>query len=207
MNHPALPDIFADVSRETIERLEAYAALVRKWNPAINLVSKDSLAHLMSRHIADSVQVLQFAPASCARWVDLGSGGGFPGLVAAIMLQDKQPGARVTLVEADLRKATFLREVCRGLSLTATVLADRIEAIAPLGADVLSARALAPLTKLCDFAGLHMRPDGMAIFPKGARHQGEIDEARANWHFDMVQHPSATEPGAAILCLRNIRHA
>ncbi|MBK1634865.1 16S rRNA (guanine(527)-N(7))-methyltransferase RsmG [Rhodovulum adriaticum] len=194
-----------DVPRETSERLSAYAALLRKWNPAINLVSRSTLKDLETRHIADSAQLFDLAPKNAAHWVDLGSGGGFPGLVIAILAADAAPQMRVTLIESDLRKATFLRTAARELGLENTnVLSQRIEAAPPQGADVLSARALAPLTDLLSFATRHLAPDGVALFPKGARHDQELEAALATWRFTVQKIPSTTDPQAVILQIGGI---
>lgn len=196
-----------DVSRETIEALRAFEALVQRWNPAINLVSRNSLSDLWDRHIADSAQVFALCPSNALSWADLGSGGGFPGLVVAILAKQLQPKLHVTLVESDMRKATFLRQAAVALALHVTVRSERIESLKPLGADVLSARALAPLSDLLGFAKLHLRSDGIAIFPKGARYMDEISHARKAWDFDVDTRPSLSEGEAALLVIRNIhRH-
>lgn len=196
-----------DVSRETFEALRAFEALVQRWNPAINLVSKNSLPDLWDRHIADSAQVFALCPADATSWADLGSGGGFPGLVVAILAKELQPKLHVTLVESDLRKATFLRQAAAALALHVTVRSERIESLEPLSADVLSARALAPLSDLLGFAKVHLRADGIAIYPKGARYQDEILHARKAWDFDVDTRPSLSEGDAALLVIRNIhRH-
>ena len=135
-----------DVSRETFEKLKAFAELVRKWNPKINLVSKDSLNDLWSRHILDSVQIFELVPGP-GKWVDLGSGGGFPGIVISILNQEER-NFDVVMVESDQRKSAFLRTAIRELDLAAKVKTERIEELECLEADVLSARALADLTKL-----------------------------------------------------------
>jgi 16S rRNA (guanine527-N7)-methyltransferase len=196
-----------DVSRETFAALEEFSALVRRWNPAVNLVSKGSLAHLQDRHIADSVQLYSMAPANVRHWVDLGSGGGFPGLVIAILAKELSADMRITLVESDARKATFLRQAAQVLGLQVAVLNERIESIPPLGADVVSARALAPLTDLLAFAERHLDPRGAAIFPKGARFAEELEEARNSWDFEVDSHPSLSEPGSAVLVIRKISRA
>jgi len=196
-----------DVSRETFAALEDFATLVRRWNPAVNLVSKASLAHLHDRHMADSAQLYSIAPAAARQWVDLGSGGGFPGLVIAILAKGRNADLRITLVESDARKATFLRQAAQALNLQVTVLNERIESIPPLGADVVSARALAPLADLLAFAEHHLDPSGVAIFPKGARFAEELTEARNLWDFEVDSHPSLSEPGSAVLVIRKIRRA
>ncbi|MDZ4089008.1 MAG: 16S rRNA (guanine(527)-N(7))-methyltransferase RsmG [Tabrizicola sp.] len=195
-----------NVSRETFEALRAFEALVRRWNPAINLVSKNSMPDLWDRHIADSAQVFAVCPSTAVSWADFGSGGGFPGLVVALLAKQLQPKLHVTLVESDLRKATFLRQAAVALALHVTVRSERIESLAPLSADVLSARALAPLSDLLAFAKAHLRPDGIAIFPKGARYQDEILHARKAWDFDVDTRPSLSEGDAALLVIRNIHH-
>lgn len=196
-----------DVSRETFEALEVYEAMVRRWNSAINLVSKSSLPDLWARHIEDSAQVLKLGPSTAAVWADLGSGGGFPGLVVAILAKELRPALRVVLVEADIRKAVFLRQVVQTLGLSCTVRSERIESLAQLEADVVSARALTALPDLLGYAEKHLRPGGVAIFPKGARFRDELSQAREIWDFDVDIEPSLADPEAAILVIRNIhRH-
>lgn len=189
------------VSRETAARLDAFEALVRKWNPAINLVSKASLAELRQRHIADSEQLFELAGVAAGHWVDLGTGGGFPGMVVAIRAAGEAPGLRVTCIESDGRKAAFLMTAARELGLAVTVLAERIEAAEPQAAEVVSARALAPLTALLPLAARHLKQGGFAIFPKGAQHAKEVVQARADWRFDLTDWPSRTDPEARILKL------
>jgi len=195
-----------NVSRETEERLMAYVALLRKWNQAINLVSRSTLEEAWSRHIIDSAQLMELAPDG-AHWADLGSGGGFPGLVCAILAAEQRPGLRFTLVESDQRKSTFLRNVSRETGVKVTVIAERIESIDPLGATTLSARALAPLPKLLEFAERHLTPGGTAIFPKGENWQREVDESLENWVFQCVKTPSRTDPASMILSIKDIARA
>jgi 16S rRNA (guanine527-N7)-methyltransferase len=190
-----------DVSRETSERLSRFADLLRKWNPSINLVSRTTLESLETRHILDSAQLFDLKPAAARHWVDLGSGGGFPGLVIAILAAEKAPTLRVTLIESDRRKATFLSTVARELDLKQVrVLAERIETAPPQDADVVSARALAPLPDLLAYAERHLVPGGIALFPKGARHD-ESDDGLASWRFEVQKFPSTTDPEAVILKL------
>lgn len=193
-----------DVSRETFDALKAYESLVQRWNPAINLVSKASANSLWQRHIFDSAQIFSLCPPSALSWADLGSGGGFPGLVVAILAKELKPDLRVTLVESDLRKATFLRQAAQTLGVPVTVLSKRIEALEPMNIDVLSARALAPLVTLLGYVETHLQPAGTTIFPKGARFQDEIAEAQKVWAFDIDIKPSLSEAEAAILVIRNI---
>ena len=194
------------VSRETLDRLEALEALLKKWNPTINLVAKSTLGSAWERHIIDSAQLYALAPPKVDHWADLGSGGGFPGLVIAILAHELDPARRVTLVESDRRKATFLREAARQLGIAVGVCDERIEATAPLHADVLSARALSALSALCAFSARHLSSDGLALFPKGANHRAEVEEAGRDWHFDVTVHPSDTDPAAVVLAMKAITH-
>jgi len=196
--------VWLTASQGAVERMRLFAALVRKWTPAINLVSKASVPDLWSRHMLDSAQLLALAPALPHRWVDLGSGGGFPGIVIAILTEGH---SEVVLVESDARKATFLGQAVRELGLNARVVTSRIEALADQRGDVVSARALGSLTALCGYAHRHLAPGGVALFPKGARADLELTEAAKTWAFSVQQHPSRTETGASILAVRDIRHA
>lgn len=195
-----------NVSRETLERLETYAALLTKWNPKINLVARSTLDDLWNRHFLDSAQILEIAPAG-ATWADLGTGGGFPGLVVAILAAESRPALRVTCVESDLRKATFLRTVLRETGVAGEVISKRIEEVPPLTADIVSARALAPLSSLLGFAERHLKPGGAALFLKGAEHEKELKEALETWSFRADTYPSKTHPDAVILKIGDISRA
>ncbi|XGB36106.1 16S rRNA (guanine(527)-N(7))-methyltransferase RsmG [Paracoccus marcusii] len=194
------------VSRETHERLIAYEALVRKWNARINLVAPSTLPEFNSRHIQDSIQIFDHVQFSEGNWVDLGSGGGLPGIVVSIYAQ-KAP-LTVSLVESDQRKSAFLRAVIRELSLqNVSILTGRIENVPPLAAHFVSARALAPLSVLLSMVRRHMHQDGTAIFLKGRSWKAECDEARKEWRFDVTSFPSKTDPDAAILKITGVSHA
>ncbi len=194
-----------DVSRETRERLRAFEALVKKWSPRINLVSPRSLEDLWSRHILDSAQLFELADRAADLWADLGSGGGFPGFVCAILARDTAPQMRFVLVESDRRKAAFLLQASRELDLDLEVISERVENLAPLGADVLSARALAPLDQLLPMAERHLKPGGSALFPKGATYRQEMKRALEKWAFRSEVYPSKTNEEAAVLKLGDIR--
>lgn len=196
-----------DVSRETSARLEAFLALVEKWQPAVNLIAKGSVPMAWERHVLDSAQLFASCPEGATRWADLGSGGGFPGIVVAILAAEARPALNVTLVESDKRKAAFLAQAARQFDLGITLLTDRAETVAPLMADVLSARALAPLAELCPLAARHLKADGIAIFPKGAKAESEVAAARAFWQFDASLLPSHTDPEGRIVIMKNLRHA
>ncbi len=190
-----------DVSRETMGRLEAFETLLTKWNAHINLISQASLENLWDRHIMDSVQAYEAAPMG-AKWVDLGSGGGFPGLIVAILAAEQQPGLSVTLIESDQRKSEFLRAAVRETGIVCKVLTERAETAAPQGADIVSARALAELAVLLRYAERHLAKGGTALFPKGVTWQKELDTARLEWRFDIDVIESRTMPGAAILKIK-----
>ncbi|SEO10206.1 16S rRNA (guanine527-N7)-methyltransferase [Salinihabitans flavidus] len=188
-----------NVSRETLARLERYAALLHKWNPTINLVSRTSLEGLWNRHILDSVQLFDLASHPVGHWLDIGSGGGFPGLVIALMRAERGSPERVTMIESDQRKATFLRTVLRETEQEGAVLSERIEAASPQRANVISARAVADLSTLLEYAERHLAPDGVCLFPKGVTWEKEVKAARKTWSFTLDERKSQTEPGAVIL--------
>lgn len=192
-----------DVSRETFDRLTHYVELVRKWNPRINLVSRRSLEEIWDRHIADSIQVFDLVE-TVDKWVDLGSGGGFPGMVCAILAREKMPSTHFVCIESDQRKAAFLRTVARECDTHCQVIAQRIEQVAPQEADILSARALTDLTGLLGFAERHLKTGGTALFPKGEAWKKEVEDARKQWKFDLVPVTSLTEPQAVVLKLKGI---
>ena len=197
------PDHHLDVSRETLDRLRAFADLVTRWTAKINLVSKPSVPALWERHIVDSAQLFALAD-TWSNWVDLGSGGGFPGLVIACMAADNDTDRQVTLVESDQRKSAFLRSAIRELALPAKVIAKRIEAIEPLNADILSARALTDLDGLLGYAEQHLTPTGIALFPKGANWKSEDAAARKQWSYHCEAITSKTNPDAAVLKIKEI---
>ncbi|KUJ77399.1 16S rRNA (guanine(527)-N(7))-methyltransferase RsmG [Ruegeria profundi] len=192
-----------DVSRETFERLETYVRLVQHWNPKINLVSRNSLTSIWERHILDSVQVYRLA-AQFETWVDIGSGGGFPGMVCAIMAIEDAPGAQFTLIESDQRKAAFLRSVARECGVKCAVISKRIEIVDPMSADILSARALSDLGRLLSFCDRHLGKSGTALLPKGASWKKEVEDARKEWKFTYEPITSLTEPQAVILRIKGV---
>lgn len=193
-----------DVSRETFTDLQYFAKLVEKWTPKINLVARGSIDSLWDRHIADSVQIWRHAPKSFEKWVDIGSGGGFPGIVVAILGKTQSPEATFTLIESDQRKATFLRTASRELGLAVTVISERIEDAPPQSADIVSARALAPLSGLLDLVDRHLKLDGCALLHKGKQARQEVAEARESWSFLLEEHPSFTDPDARLLAIQRI---
>ncbi|HYD99816.1 MAG TPA: 16S rRNA (guanine(527)-N(7))-methyltransferase RsmG [Alphaproteobacteria bacterium] len=187
------------VSRETLPRLEAYAAALAKWQPAINLVAPATLPDLWRRHILDSAQLWPLLPAGTASLVDFGSGAGFPGLVLAIL-----GVPQVTLIESDTRKAAFLREAARAAGVAVTVEAKRIEAVPPRPADAVSARALAALSALLPHAAAWLKPGGIALFPKGKTAEDELTAAGKDWTMQVERVPSLTDAAATILRIGGI---
>lgn len=194
----------ADVSHETSARFDEFARLVRRWNTRINLVGRSTLSDLWRRHFSDSAQLYQLAPHPVAHWVDLGSGAGFPGLVIAIMAMETASPSRVTLIESDTRKVAFLRTVIRETGAPATVICDRIEDLAPLDAEIVSARALAGLPELLGYAARHMWPDGTALFPKGKNWRDEVAKAQRTWNFRCHVARSGTEEESVVLKIRGL---
>ncbi|WJY22470.1 16S rRNA (guanine(527)-N(7))-methyltransferase RsmG [Fontisubflavum oceani] len=199
--------IARDVSRETFERLEAYATALVKWQKAINLIAPATVDHLWQRHFLDSAQVFAHRLTDTGLWLDLGSGGGFPGLVCAILAAEKAPELQFGFIESDLRKGSFLREVARQTGLKIAVLTRRIEDAPPQSANVISARALAPLSRLCDLSHRHLAPGGICLFQKGESHAAELDAARTEWHMDVTTFASQTAANAVIYRIGELSRA
>jgi len=192
-----------NVSRETLDRLRTFEALVLKWTPKINLVSRKDQDDLWERHILDSLQVAEWGE-PCDHWLDIGSGGGFPGLIVATHAKEYWPKTRFTLIESDQRKCAFLRTAIRELGLNATVIAKRIEDVEPQNADILSARALADLSTLLGFAERHLSRTGYALFQKGASWEKEVADARKTWSFHCEAATSHTHDAAVLLKIQGV---
>jgi 16S rRNA (guanine527-N7)-methyltransferase len=188
------------VSRETVERLDVYLDLLRRWQRTINLVAASTLADPWRRHILDSAQLMRFVPGAATRLVDLGSGAGLPGLVLAIM------GVRdVHLIESDRRKVAFLREAARVTGAGATVHACRIDEAPPLAADIVTARALAPLKDLLGHAHRFATPGTRCLFPKGRQVEAELTDAGASWTMEVERQPSLSDVDGRILIITELR--
>lgn len=187
-----------NVSRETLLRLTDYANLLVKWQAAINLVGGDTLDQLWRRHMLDSAQLGALVPGDAECLTDFGSGAGFPGLVLSIMLD-----IPVHLVEASGKKVAFLREAARLCRAPVTVHHARIEAVDPWPSPVITARAVAPLVRLLDYAVPFCMPGTICLFPKGARAEQELTEAEKNWTIGIERHQSITDPAASILCIKD----
>lgn len=194
-----------NVSRETFLRLKEYEKLLFKWNAKINLVSRSTLDNFWNRHVLDSAQFLSSVGEKAGKWVDLGSGGGLPGLVVAILSDEIEPVNKLFLVEADVRKAVFLKTVCRELGLKVEVYNNRIEELPPMSANIVSARALAPLKTLCLYAKNHLEKDGVAVFAKGENWKAELVEAQKKWIFNYEAVKSTLHEGSVVLVLRGIK--
>jgi 16S rRNA (guanine527-N7)-methyltransferase len=196
-----------DVAPQTAARLDALAAALVRWQAAINLVAPASLPQLWTRHIADSLQLWALAPEAARSWADLGAGAGFPGLVIAALAADRRPALSVALVESDARKCAFLAEAARVMDVEVDIQRRRIETDPPRRHDVVSARALAPLDRLCGFAATHLEEGGVALFPKGADVERELTAASRAWHYRLTRTASLTDPAGVVLTVTELRRA
>ena len=185
-----------NVSRETLERLEIYEAMLREWQKTINLVGSSTLDDVWRRHFLDSGQLCRLI-SDVKIIADIGSGGGFPGLVVAII-----SGVHVTLVEADNRKAAFLREVSRATGADTEVIAGRAETVSATPAEAVTARALAPLTKLLALVEPWIQPGGRCYFLKGGGVEDELTDASQIWDIEYDMVPSLSDPSGTILCVK-----
>ncbi len=197
MKHPGTP--LLGVSRETSDRLAAFAELVLQWNKTVNLVSRRDEEFLWSRHIEDSLGLIPALPTASGDAIDLGSGAGFPGMVLAIAT-----GRLFHLVESDQRKASFLREAARVTGAPVRVHTVRAEAVDLPLASLVTARALARLDTLLTYAIRLLAPGGVCLFPKGRSVEDELTEASARWQMRVERLPSSTDPQASILRIGEI---
>ena len=193
------------VSRETLERLDRFVALLLTWQKTTQLVASSTVAQLWTRHIADSLQLIDLAP-HARTWIDLGSGGGFPGLVVACGLAG-QTEAAVHLVESNAKKAAFLREAVRLTATPAVVHAMRVEKFVDSfqgQADIVTARALSPLGHLLDLGSPLLTRGGQGLFLKGQDVEAELTEASKYWNITATLVPSRTDPGGRIVVVRGL---
>ena len=191
--------------KEVAADLESYAQLLKKWQAVQNLVSRETLDEVWSRHFADSLQVLPLLRPADHAFVDLGSGGGLPALPLAIAL--KSPNHHFTLVEPNGRKVSFLRTVARELGLVVTVegrRSDQIDSRETPPPDIITSRALAPLPTLCGWMMPFFTPQTRAILHKGREHGEELEEAATQWNFDVLVTQSDTDPSGVLLALTNL---
>ncbi len=193
------------VSRETEERLDRFVEVLLLWQRRLNLIAPSTLREIWTRHIADSLQLLPLAP-EARTWVDLGSGGGFPGVVLACALSGDTRAA-VHLVESNGKKAAFLREAVRVTGAPAAVHAIRAENFGKSCAEpveVVTARALAPLKTLCDQAFPLISRGAVGLFPKGQDVDAELTEAAKYWRVQASKVPSKTSPEGSIVLIRGL---
>ena len=214
-SHTTVSDLAADreralalvsVSRETVVRLEVLIELLLNWQRITHLIAASTVPNVWTRHVADSLQLVELAP-EARIWVDLGSGGGFPGLVIACALAPT-PDARVHLVESNAKKAAFLREAVRLTQAPAVVHPTRIENFVESfdeSADVVTARALAPLKVLLDQSCRLLERGGQGIFPKGQDVEAELTEAAKYWNMEASLVPSRTDSKGRIVTVRALQ--
>jgi 16S rRNA (guanine527-N7)-methyltransferase len=183
-----------DVPRETMARIDAFAALLREHNERQNLVSEASLDHIWLRHIADSAQLLRFRPSPDASWIDIGSGAGFPGLIVAALHQGP-----VTLVESRRLRVEFLNAAAETLGVRVEILGLRVERVVPRDFEVLSARAFAPLPRLLDAAAGFSTTKSVWILPKGRNAKTELAALDRSWQGEFRLEPSITDRDAQII--------
>ena len=187
------------VSRETTARLETFAALLLRWNRTINLIARRDEPELWPRHIADSLQLVPLIPPGMRHGIDLGTGGGFPGLVLAIAMD-----IRFHLIESDNRKAAFLREAARATNAHVQVHAIRAEVATLDPAPLITSRALASLPCLLALSAPILAPAGVCLFLKGTAVETELTTAATEWNMRLERFPSQTAPGACILRISDI---
>jgi 16S rRNA (guanine527-N7)-methyltransferase len=197
--------VAGDVSRETFESLVSFEAIFRRWAARINLVAPSTLDEVWRRHILDSAQLARIE-SSAIRWLDLGSGGGFPGAVMAVLLGER-PGASIDLVESNGKKAAFLRAALSELDTPARVHNMRIEdAYAAIrDPEIVTARALAPLPRLLGLAEPWLSAGARGLFHKGREYSAEVEESAAEWDYDLVNHKSLIDPDSVILEVSRLR--
>lgn len=200
-----LCDVAGTVSRETFERVEKFESEFLRWSARINLSAPSTLSQLWSRHILDSAQLSSLKP-QALRWLDLGSGGGFPGAVMAILLRDRA-GSTIDLVESNNKKAAFLQAVLAEAGAPARVHVSRIED-APQVVDnpeIVTARALAPLPKLLSLSERWLASGAVALFHKGRDYASEVAESRNVFDFDLVEHRSRIDSESRILEISGLK--
>lgn len=195
------------VSRETLTRLDRFVELLLLWQQKTNLISPSTIPKIWTRHVADSLQLVDLAPAEVKIWVDFGSGGGFPAIPVACVLAER-PGVIVHLIESNGKKAAFLREAVRVTGAPAKVHVTRAEDFGDSfgdSVDVVSARALAPLKTLCDQAFPLIARGALGLFPKGQDVASELTEAAKYWSIEAETVPSKTSPEGCVVVVRGLK--
>jgi len=196
--------VSGSVSRETFDRLVAFETVFRRWAARINLVAPSTLPDLWARHILDSAQLARIKP-TALRWVDVGSGGGFPGAVMALILKERQ-GSSIDLVESSRKKAAFLQTSMVQFEAPARIHAKRIEDVYAIvrKPEIVTARALAPLSTLLGLAEPWLTDSATGLFHKGREYPSEIRESADVWKYDLVEHKSLIDPDSVILEVSNL---
>ncbi len=200
-----LQEAAGQVSRETFERILSFEQQFLKWAARINLSASSTLGETWSRHILDSAQLARIAPAA-KRWLDVGSGGGFPGAIIAFLLMERD-GACIDLVESNRKKAAFLQATLGQLKAPARIHARRIEDCHTVIAapEVMTARALAPLPNLLALSSPWLCAGAVGLFHKGRDYRAEVKESVQHWSFDLVEHRSIVDPDSVVLEIRNLQ--
>lgn len=191
-----------NVSRETFLKLKHYQNLLERWQNKINLISPSTISHVWSRHFEDSLQLLPYLPKENSVLVDMGSGAGFPGLVLAIC---HEKSLEVNLIESDFRKCSFLENVSRETFCPVKIINSRLESLPTIKADIITARGLAPLEKLFDYAEPFYQKDSICLFLKGKTTNQEIEKAQEKWEFSLEIFPSLTDSTGRILKISSLK--
>lgn len=195
----------AKIHPDSLRDYQIWEQQLRKWNSKINLVAPNSLPDFWSRHALDSAQIVPHIPEDAQIIADFGSGAGFPALSVAIAAKYDSPTRVVHCLESAGKKASFLKSVSRETGLNTVIHADRIEAVGPLGSDVITARAFAPLHRLFPLADRHLASGGRLVLLKGERVDDEIADVSKDWMFHVKKHPSLSDEGGSILILTDLR--
>lgn len=195
------------VSREAEGQLKAYWTLLKRWNAAVRLIAPISDESGWQRHIADSIQLADHFPPRSVVHCDLGSGGGLPAIPVGLLRRDAGFEDRLIMIEADKRKAAFLKTATRELGLHAQVVSERLEHTDRAEGEIVTVRALAPLDRLLHYVERHLEPSGWAIVPKGRSVDRELELARRRWAFEFERHPSRTATDASILVISDLKRS
>ena len=193
-----------NVSRETFSKLELYHESLLEWQNKFNLVSKNSIDDAWNRHFIDSIQLFKYIPGNAKNLLDMGSGAGFPGMVLAILFNDKTPYLKTTLVESINKKTLYLNHVKEITSTDVEIINGRVEQIKNRKFDVVSSRAMTSLVDLLEYAYPLLNKKGVCVFPKGKSWNEEIKVAKNKWNFDFEAFDSETSEEGKILLIKNL---
>ena len=193
-----------NVSRETIAKLKAYETSLSEWQAKFNLVSNNSLSEAWNRHFLDSVQLIEYIPNNAKTLLDFGSGAGFPGMVIAVVVAEKQPKLKITLVESIKKKTLYLNVVRELCGVNVDIINDRIENLKPQKADVITSRAMCNLSDLLKYAYRFTTKNTIMLFPKGKNYQTELEKAKERWRFDCKAEQNKVSDEGVILVITNL---